>query len=99
MLHKNVQIYQLASLLTPDGIVRYRGIVQSEYSIPETGQYWHIKEGFFESELFFAQNTQNILYYQNHELDRFISAVREFSPKRAQKRKESNEKIQVTTKE
>ena len=92
LLHKNVQIYQLASLLTPDGIVRYRGIVQGEYSIPETGQYWHIKEGFFESELFSAQNTQDILYYQNHELDRFISVVGEFSPKRAQKRKESNEK-------
>ena len=44
LLNKNVQIYQLASLLTPDGIIRYRKIIGNEFNAQEDDNlYWHLK--------------------------------------------------------
>lgn len=44
LLNKNVQIYQLASLLTPDCIIRYRKIMGNEFNIQEDDDlFWHLK--------------------------------------------------------
>ena len=42
-------MYQLASLLTPDGIIRYRNIVGKEFNIQEDDNlYWHLKIEFLD---------------------------------------------------
>lgn len=45
LLNKNIQLYQLASLLTPDGIVRYREIKKNNSRInslvENSKEYWH----------------------------------------------------------
>ena len=52
LLNTNVQLYQLASILTPDGIVRYRNKMkktQPEYDIQnDSYQYWHNDAYFVE---------------------------------------------------
>ena len=49
LLNKNVQMYQLASLLTPDGIIRYRNIDGKEFNIQEDDNlYWHLKIEFLD---------------------------------------------------
>lgn len=92
-LHKNVQLYQLASLFTPDGIVRYRSKMKGQYNITENDDFWHNKEGFLSTHL-------NLMFpdinsYKKNELDSFIEILNQFQfivPKRKLKRKRKAKK-------
>ena len=50
LLHKNVQLYQLASLFTLDGIVRYRSYMKGQYTTLENEDFWYNKEGFLQTQ-------------------------------------------------
>ena len=69
LLNKNVQLYQLSSLFTLDGIVRYRSIMEGQYSVHENDNFWHNKEGFLHTQ--FNLSFQNINSFKNNELNNF----------------------------
>ena len=73
LLHKNNQIYQLASLFTLDGIIRYRKIVGDEFDIPENDDYWHIPIKY--CNINFYIGTENIAHL---ELNRFKDIIDNF---------------------
>lgn len=50
LLHKNIQLYQLASLFTIEGIVRYRSYMKGQYTTLENDDFWHNKEGFLQTQ-------------------------------------------------
>ena len=91
LLNKNVQMYQLASLFTPDGIIRYRNIIKNEYNIPEEDNYWHNNEGFISMELYSMKNTLNVHSYILGQLNNFKSVIKTFNPQIKRKQK-SNKK-------
>lgn len=93
LLNKNIQIYQLASLLTPDGIVRYRKILGNEYDIHEDeNSYWHLKIEIFDRKYTTFQMTNlNFNYYIN-DLINFDEKYENIFTQKRIKRKEKKDK-------
>lgn len=76
LLNKNIQIYQLASLFTPDGIVRFRLKNKNHYNIPETDDFWHNKEGFASTHVNISY--QNVNSYKINELEKYKTILDDF---------------------
>ena len=76
LLNKNVQLYQLASLFTPDGIIRYRLKIKDQYNIEENEDFWHNKEGFISSNINIS--FQDVDSYKRQEIEEYLKILREF---------------------
>ena len=82
ILNKNIQLYNLASLMTPDGIVRYRKIMKSNpaFNITEDeSTHFHCVS----DSIIISINQENRMIsvkdYQNLEYDNFMSVLDKFT--------------------
>ncbi len=80
LLNHNVQIYQLASLFTLDGIVRYRKKMGEKYPefnvVEDKSQYWH--SDWFFVETWRIKKFENIDLYIENELDDYLNILQNF---------------------
>lgn len=80
LLNHNVQIYQLASLFTLDGIVRYRKKMGQKYPefnvVEDKSQYWH--SDWFFVETWRIKKFENIDSYIENELDDYLNILQNF---------------------
>lgn len=80
LLNKNVQLYQLASLFTLEGIVRYRSYMKGQYKIYENDDFWHNNEGFMQTQ--FNLSFQDINSFKDNELNYFLQILDQFESKK-----------------
>ena len=83
LLNKNIQLYQLASLLTPDGIVRYREIMKNDSRInslvENSKEYWHELDNVLLCDQSPKFKFDPIDKYITNEMEKNIQILRSFS--------------------
>ena len=99
LLNKNVQIYQLASLFTLDGIVRYRKKMHKVYpnflDLDEQTEYWHSHWYFVET--WRIKKMENIDDYIKNELNEYLKILTDFNSNVTSKNKRTIQKQQKTS--
>lgn len=94
ILNKNVQLFQLASLMHPDGIVRYRqlmGKINPDCNIIEnSNEYFHCIDDKLSIEIYEKNRMISINDYKKNEYNIFLNALSKAlvikTPKRKQKK-------------
>ncbi len=83
ILNKNVQLYQLASLMIPEGIIRYRQIMGKsnfEFNIKENNDsYFNIMKEHIILEMEENNRLISIDNYKNRDLKRFLNILNQFT--------------------